>query len=134
MSARTATLVSVFSCFVAATCHAQASNWFEVRGGAWSPSPDVTLHLQAEIESAVAGLAGSRFERFRPWQEYKFQFQGQENDSGRFVSISALCSVDESQDLTKRFLPVLDGGTCFFEVRYDPESRRFYDLVVHGEA
>ena len=92
------------------------------------------MHIRAKIEPAVAGLAGSQFERFRPWQEYKFQFQGQQNDSGQFVSISALCKVDESQDLTKRFLLVLDGGTCFFEVKYDPNSQLFYDLVVHGEA
>jgi hypothetical protein len=134
MSVRTATVVSAFGCIVAAICHAQASNWFEVRGGAWSPRPDVSLRIRAELQPAIAKLAGSQFERFRPWQEYKFQFQGQESDSGKFVAISALCTVDESQDLTKQFLLVLDGGTCFFEVKYDPKSHRFYDLIVHGEA
>jgi len=134
MSARTATFMLTLGCTIAAACHAQVTSWHEVRGGAWRPSSSDVLRLQDEIEPAIAKLAGSKFGRFRPWQEYQFQFQGQQSDSGPFVSISALCSVNDSQDLTERFVVVLDGGTCFFEVKYDPKSQRFYDLLVHGDA
>jgi len=134
MSAPTSTAMLVLSCTIAAASHAQNPAWFQVRGGDWNPDPEVTSRLQTELEPAVAKLAGDKFERFRPWHEYKFQFQGQRKDSEQFVYISALCSIDDSRDLTEHFVVVLDGGTCFFEVKYDPESQRFYDLGIHGEA
>ena len=124
----------VIGCTIAAACHAQDPAWFKVRGGAWDPDPEVISRLQAELEPAISKLAGDKFKRFRPWHEYKFQFQGQRNDSGQYILIGALCSAMDSRDLTEGFVVVLDGGTCFFEVKYDPKSQRFYDLTVHGEA
>jgi hypothetical protein len=134
MSARTSAVTLVLACSIAAIAHADSLTWFQVRGGDWTLSPEITSQLQSELRPAIAKLAGDRFKRFYPWQQYKFQFQGQQNDSARYVFIGALCNVDDSGDLTETFVVVLDGGTCFFEVKYDPESQGFYDLVVHGEA
>jgi len=124
----------VLGCNIAVASFAQNSAWFEVRGGDWHPSPEVTLRLQTELEPAIAKLAGNKFERFRPWHEYKFQFQGRRKDSQQYVFISALCNAYEMRDLTEKFVVVFDGGSCFYEVKYDPKSQRFYDLLVHGEA
>ncbi len=134
MSARTAAAMLVVAYVTAAIANADSATWFQVRGGAWTPSPEVAAQIQAELKPAVAELAGDKFKRFQPWQSYKFQFQGQQINSDRFVFISALCTIDDSRDLTDDFVVVLDGGSCFFEVKYDPKSQRFYDLNVHGDA
>jgi hypothetical protein len=134
MSVRTSVIALLVGCTIAAATGAGSPAWFLVRGGDWEPDPTITVQLQSGLQPAVATLAGNTFKRFRPWQEYKFQYQGQQSNSSRYVFISATCHSDESWDLTERFVLVLDGGPCYFEIKYDPTLQRFYDLLVHGDA
>ena len=134
MSARTHLLAAIAALSLVAVSSAQGSNWFEVRGGAWNPSPETASLLQAAFPSEIERLAGKRVKEFQPWPEYRFQFQGQESGSEHFIFISALCSVDDGRDLTEHFIVVLDGGPCYFQVKYDSSTHRFYDLVINGVA
>jgi len=36
--------------------------------------------------------------------------------------------------LSKSLIAVMDGGACFFNVKYDPAKKSFYDLTINGEA
>jgi hypothetical protein len=36
--------------------------------------------------------------------------------------------------LSKSLIAVMDGGACFFNVKYDPVKKSFYDLTINGEA
>jgi hypothetical protein len=134
MSARTYFLAAVAALSLVAVSNAQGSNWFEVRGGAWDPNPETASQLQAAFPSEIERLAGKRVGDFQPWPEYRFQFQGQERGSEHFIFVSALCSVDDAWDLTERFIVVFDGGACYFQVKYDPNTHQFYDLVINGVA
>jgi hypothetical protein len=134
MSANKSALLLVLGCSIAAASLAHNQVWFEVRGGDWQTSPEIASELRTKFEPAIAELAGEKYKHFRPWGEYKFQFQGRHSHSRRYIFISALCSAYDMRDLTKEFVVVLDGGACFFEVKYDPQSQRFYDLTVHGEG
>ncbi len=70
----------------------------------------------------------------REWATYTFQYQGQEERGRKFVFVNAFCINDEMWLLKKRMVPVTDGGTCFFNVKYDPEKNRFFELLVHREG
>lgn len=132
MSAHKTAASLIVSYFLTATAIAVDSAWFKVRGGSWQPDPAVTSRMQNDLQPAVARLAGAEFSTFRQWREYKFQFQGQGADADRFVFVSALCDDHDALDLMERFMVVFDGGSCYFQVKYDPKRQRFYDLIING--
>jgi hypothetical protein len=108
------------------------ARWFEVRGGAWTPDAATVAALRASIEESVSDLAKLQNAQLLPWEKYTFQFQGQEIQAERFVLVSALCQSTEQADLADSFVEVLDGGACYFKVRYSPRTRTFYGLAVNG--
>ena len=134
MSANEFSLAFAAGCLITAASLADDAVWFKVRGGSWEPDSAVVSNMQSGLQPAVARLAGSRFRDFPHWWEYKFQYQGQRADTGLHVLINALCDAYEGRDLTAQFVLVNDGGSCFFEVKYDPTNQRFYDLVINGVA
>jgi len=65
------------------------------------------------------------------WSEYEFRFQGRVVGGKRVVFIGATCWHPEDQP-KDQFMYVLDGGTCFFETTFDPETKSFSDIGFHG--
>ena len=76
--------------------------------------------------------AGGR--ELHDWKTYTFQYQGQEESGKKFVFVNAFCVNDKRWKLNKKMVLVLDGGTCFFNVKYDPEKNQFFGLTINGEA
>ena len=52
----------------------------------------------------------------------------------RVVDVHGSCEYDPHIDLKGRFYDegVSDGGTCYFEVMYLPESGKYSNVVFHG--
>jgi hypothetical protein len=109
---------------------AQAENtWVHVRGS-WEPPPGVVSALQSTLKNHVEGKSA----RLRPWPEYAFQYQGQVDRGRRYVLVNALCRVDPNWSLQSQIVLVLDGGPCFFHLKYDPVEGSFYDLFVNADG
>jgi len=49
------------------------------------------------------------------------------------VFINAFCAAPQRHSVTE-WVQVKDGGACFFNAKYDPESEQVYDVVVNGIA
>ncbi len=113
-----------------------ANSWIEVKGGAWSPSPEILTDVQKNLERYVRENANYHNRGpLKRWDSYVFQFQGQRTLSKRnFIFINAMCDTDPGSDLSVRFIEVYDGGTCYFNLKYDPEKKEFYDLIINGVA
>jgi len=48
---------------------------------------------------------------------------------------AGLCWPDpKGVNLKNDFVIVLDGGSCFFQLKYDPTMDKFYDAFINGEA
>ena len=112
---------------------AAVGSWTAVAGGTWSPGQEMLAHIQLELPAFVKQQATIQKKSLPEWSRYSFQFQGQSNNDRRFVFINAYC-IESPDYVAKRFLVVLDGGTCFFSLKYDPEQRVFLELIFHGEA
>lgn len=82
--------------------------------------------------------------KFKPRETYRFQYKFI-NDS--LVLINALClqpSESENdigtfpgpttEELKKELYQVHDGGSCFFNVKYNVKKSRFHSLYVNGNA
>jgi hypothetical protein len=117
--------VSVFS--------AASAQWTEVVGGAWHPDAKTLLQVDEALQSPVADRAADRG-GIRPWAEYSFQYQGRKTLLGkRYIYINGFC-IHGMAHLDRVWVDAMDGGSCFFRAKYDPEKNVVYDLAVNGVA
>ena len=108
-------------------------SWFPMAGGTWTPEQTAAAQLRAALQPYVAAHASDQHRALQPWSSYSFQYQGRGSANGKFIFINAFCSPPDPY-AAKRFVQVLDGGTCYFELKYNPKSKTFYDLGFNGVA
>lgn len=108
--------------------------WIKVAGGKWNPTPKMLNDLKNEIESYVQSQAKAQRRELKNWNNYVLQYQGQKEKGQKFIFINALCAKKDRQGLDKEMFIIFDGGSCYFNVKYDPYKKVFYDLFINGEA
>ena len=111
-----------------------AATWVKVSGGSWDPSPTMLTDLKAQIESYVKSQAKAQGKELKRWQSYTFQYQARKEKGRKYIFINALCASTDQQRLDKQIIVILDGGSCFFNLKYDPLWKAFFDLFINGEA
>jgi hypothetical protein len=108
--------------------------WFEVKG---EVTPN-NLNINTIEDKLWKYISKSSYE-FHPRKSYIYQYKLLYN--GELI-IHAYCNMTfdgqysffKKSDLSKRFLGVLDGGSCYFQLRYDTSSKQFVALSVNGVA
>ena len=63
---------------------------------------------------------------------YKRQYVGLVQDSKRIIFVFFFCR--DVEGWLTRPVTVDDGGTCFFEVKFDPQAKKYIGLSVHHDA
>ena len=104
---------------------AAIATWIQVVGGSWTPTSELAA-IQTELKSFVEASAKRENKVLPKWGTYTFQYQGRGEASKRFVFINAFCSKPPA-DVKKQMVVVLDGGACFFNVKYDQQRRFLFD-------
>ncbi len=92
------------------------------------------LHHIADIPFPNTAHKGSQIPH--P-EEYFRQYAGVLIDHRKIIFVNALCETAATKYETywrEKFVLVLDGGDCYWNVRYDPETKQFSQLVVSGVA
>ncbi len=79
-------------------------------------------------------LATKKTYKFLSKEKYTYQYQANIKNGKEEVYINAFCKERKSLNLRKDFVFVLDGGSCYFQINYNPETGEFYNLRVNGEA
>ena len=108
-------------------------SWFPMAGGTWSPDQVAVAQLRSTLQPYVLAQATQQHRQLQPWSTYSFQYQGRGSEDGKFIFVNAFCSPPDAYS-AKQFVRVLDGGTCYFEVKYNPKTKTFYDLGFNGVA
>jgi len=127
-------LIWLALCVAVITTTGAAERWIKVAGGRWDPSSTILTDLKAQIESYVKSQAKAQGRELKRWQDYTFQYQGQEEKGRKYIFINALCASTDRHTLDKQIIVILDGGSCFFNLKYDPGQKVFFDLIINGEA
>jgi len=128
------TLIGLALCLFLSSSVDAEERWIKVAGGKWDPSPKMLAHLKAQIEPYVRSQAKAQGRELKSWRDYTFQHQGQEEKGRRFIFINALCGHRDRQRLDQEIVVIFDGGSCYFNVKYDPSQRTFFNLFINGEA
>jgi len=126
-------VIVVFSLGLAVVAHAE-NTWVRVNGGSWEPDRQLVRELKAQLEPYVKATAKAQGRELRNWSEYIFQYQGLEEKGRKYVLVNAICHRDRDWNLEQRIIFVRDGGPCFFNLRFDPKRKRYYDLAINGYA
>ncbi len=127
---------AVLALALSISAHAlNSSKWIEVIGGSWKPDFTVLSELETALKPAVTTASKNRG-RVPDWGTYTFQYQGRSPISGkRYIYVNAFCDGPQNHpDLQKIWVLVMDGGACFFSAKYEPESKRLFDIEVNGVA
>jgi hypothetical protein len=127
-------LIWLALCVAVITTTGAAERWIKVAGGKWDPSPTMLTDLKAQIESYVKSQAKAQGRELKRWQDYTFQYQAREEKGRKYIFINALCASTDRHTLDKQIIVILDGGSCFFNLKYDPGQKVFFDLIINGEA
>jgi uridine kinase len=105
-----------------------AGSWFQVKD--WSvPLKVNTVALENMLWDYIKNNSKQEFE---PKDSYTYQYKTiNENE----LLINALCYAEYSkEELTRNFVMVDDGGSCYFQATYNFKTHTFVKLVVNGEA
>jgi hypothetical protein len=104
---------------------------------AWTPSAEDVAKLEAELP-AYLQTAENPWLRADPpiWErepEYMRQYLGIVEDGEEIIYANFFCTIND-MDWHSEFVFVMDGGDCFFQVKFNPESGEFFELYVNGES
>ena len=136
---RIGTLVLLLSVSVGVVIPATAQTAaFEVVIISNSPPPEsVASDIEARMPEVLEKVRSAGTRSGVNHTRYRIQLMlAQGGDAPPHVLVSGVCEAHWPyvSDWNTRLVVVLDGGSCFFVVKYDPESQEFMDLVVNGEA
>ncbi len=114
-----------FIFFLVISVSSFAGDWHQVAFGV----SKITLD-EVEVEDRLWDfLRSSSNRKFEKRESYTYQYQLR-NDN--LVRINAMCSVGSTLVLSMYFVVVDDGGSCYFELSYNTETKSFSGLHVNG--
>jgi hypothetical protein len=105
--------------------------------GSWDVPTDVVAPLEQDLHKLSRLKATgccSPGGRIRNPESYFRQYLGLVVDGRRVVYVNAFKSAATHPRWQAAPVGVCDGGSDYWGVLYDPESRRFYDLAINGSA
>lgn len=116
------------------------ADWFAQNGEStdyWTPSENNVLTIENEMVSFFQGNSDAfRLQESPVWErldEYNRQYLGIILGEKKIIYANFFCS-EFDFDWRKEFVFVMDGGSCFFQFKYDLNTSEFFDLQVNGEA
>lgn len=96
-------------------------------GKMWEPT-------EAEVDDLLTALPATASKHIsKDLDEYHAQFVGIGESTGKRIFGNFFCD-DASKDWKTEPVVVQDGGDCFFQVSYDPDTGDFGGFFVNGEA
>ena len=101
----------------------------------WTPSTDDILRLEEGVVEYLRQNSGAFYRQPPVWErldEYRRQYIGYAIEGKKIIYGNFFCS--EEDNWQQEFVMVIDGGDCYFQVKYDVESGKFIYLAVNGEA
>ncbi|MEM8534082.1 MAG: hypothetical protein AAGF95_24765 [Chloroflexota bacterium] len=99
----------------------------------WVPTPDDVMQVEAGLADYLQQNAQPEYTRLRQHlSEYKRQYVGIIQNGQPSIYVNCVCI--EFSNWENSFNVVIEGGDCFFQLQYDVENKRYFNLQVYGAA
>jgi hypothetical protein len=100
----------------------------------WTPSVADVLEAETRLEPFLKASKHPQVpEILQNLKTYKRQYRGILEGGQKFLVVRFFCDAP-LKDLTGQEAVILDGGPCFFNVRYSISTKTFSDLEINGYA
>lgn len=100
----------------------------------WTPTEGDILVLEEKLGPYLQQAAPQDYPGpLKPLSAYKRQYVGFVAGGKSLIFMNFFCET-HGIDWQQELIFVSDGGSCYFELNYEPESGTFSDLSIHGEA
>lgn len=105
--------------------------------GVWTPIAADVAKLEADLLTFLQTAEDPWLRPDPPIRErvpnYMRQYLGIVEEGEQIIYANFFCNSHEI-DWHNDYVFVLDGGDCYFQVKYNPATGEFFDLSVNGEA
>jgi hypothetical protein len=105
--------------------------------GTWTPTAADVAQLEADLPAFLQGAQHAWLRADPPiWERapgYMRQYLGIVQDDTQLIYANFFCTAD-GDDWRTVFVFVMDGGDCYFQLKYNPQTREFSAFSVNGEA
>ena len=100
----------------------------------WSPTSEQVRNLEEALPRFLQRAWPAGHPPIKNLEKYLRQYFGITRGGKRTILLNAACESYASTNPKwhERFIFVFDGGSCFFQVEYDPDSLQFRNLNVNG--
>jgi hypothetical protein len=103
----------------------------------WTPTAADVAQLEADLPAFLQGAQDEWLRTDPPiWErasDYMRQYLGIVEDDTQLIYANFFCAADHD-DWRTTFVFVMDGGDCYFQLKYNPQTREFSAFSVNGEA
>jgi hypothetical protein len=100
----------------------------------WTPVEADILALEAQLDSYLQQNAPQDYPGpLLALGAYKRQYVGFVSEGKQLIFANFFCET-HGQDWQQTFIAVEDGGPCYFEIEYDPQTETFSSLLIHGQS
>jgi len=103
----------------------------------WTPSPEQIALLESKLKPYLGAYRSPRAKVIAArLGSYRRQYFGYSENGKKWIFVNGFCEGHwKKEDAWRdRVVLVLDGGLCFFKVRYNPSRSQFEQLEINGEA
>lgn len=105
--------------------------------GVWTPTTADIAQLEADLPAFLRTAENPWLRPDPPiWErepDYMRQYLGIVENGAEIIYANFFCDAHDF-DWRSKYYFVNDGGDCFFQVKYNPQTHEFFDLSVNGEA
>lgn len=106
-------------------------------GESWTPQPEQIAALEAALVPFLQNADDPWLKPDPPiWErlpDYERQYAGLVEEGQRIIYGNFFCD-GEIFEWQQEWIVVDDGGDCYFQIKYDVERDRLFDLSVNGAA
>jgi len=103
----------------------------------WTPSPEQIALLESQLRPYLGRVTQPKAKVIAArLGSYRRQYFGYSENGKKWIFVNGFCEGHwKKEDAWRdRVVLVLDGGLCFFKVRYNPSRSQFEQLEINGEA
>jgi len=104
--------------------------------GYWTPDLGAVTEFERGLREFVRRARPAQEpELYTKLEQYRRQYLGIVVDGrSEELTVFFFCRVDDEDAWRKHFIMVHDGGSCFFDVRFNMRTREYVRLSINGEA
>jgi hypothetical protein len=100
----------------------------------WTPAVDQVQELESLLVKYLQAHLPIDDEPVRNLSEYGRQYFGVTIKDRKVIYLNAFCNPSRFDQWKKKMVLVDDGGSCYFQVYFDPARKEFVHLHYNGRA